>query len=60
MSTPQPSKDELLARAGKPGEEALRLHPFYRGKMQTTPSTPSRSSCRFSSGRSAASSTCCR
>ena len=42
MSKPQPSrpqatKDELLARAGKPSEEALRLHPFYRGKMQTTP-----------------------
>jgi malic enzyme len=37
MSIPQPGKDELLARAGKPGEEALRLHPFYRGKMQTTP-----------------------
>ena len=37
MSTPQPGKDELLARAGKPSEEALRLHPFYRGKMQTTP-----------------------
>ena len=44
MSTGQPGKDEhlagkdeLLARAGKPSEEALRLHPFYRGKMQTTP-----------------------
>jgi len=37
MSKPQPSKDELLARAAKPSEEALRLHPFYRGKMQTTP-----------------------
>ena len=37
MSTPQPGKDELLARAGKPSQEALRLHPFYRGKMQTTP-----------------------
>ena len=37
MSTPLAGKDELLARAGKPSEEALRLHPFYRGKMQTTP-----------------------
>jgi len=34
---PLAGKDELLARAGKPSEEALRLHPFYRGKMQTTP-----------------------
>jgi malate dehydrogenase (oxaloacetate-decarboxylating) len=29
--------DELLARAQKPAEDALRLHPFYRGKMQTMP-----------------------
>lgn len=29
------TKEELLARANKPAEEALRLHPFYRGKVQT-------------------------
>jgi malate dehydrogenase (oxaloacetate-decarboxylating) len=31
------TKEELLARAGKPAEDAMRLHPFYRGKMQTMP-----------------------
>lgn len=29
--------EELLARAAKPSADALRLHPFYRGKMQTLP-----------------------
>ena len=29
------TKEELLAQALKPAEEAMRLHPFYRGKMQT-------------------------
>jgi malate dehydrogenase (oxaloacetate-decarboxylating) len=28
---------ELLAKAQKPGEDALRLHPFYRGKLEVTP-----------------------
>ena len=28
---------ELLARAQKPAEEALRLHPVYRGKLEVTP-----------------------
>ncbi|MFO0716372.1 MAG: NADP-dependent malic enzyme [Nitrospira sp.] len=28
---------ELLAKASKPGEEALRLHAYYKGKMQTMP-----------------------
>src|SRR5690606_3276948 len=28
-------KEELLARAEKPAEEAMRLHEFYRGKTQT-------------------------
>jgi len=32
---PEPS-DSRLAQAAKPGEEALRLHPFYQGKIQTT------------------------
>ena len=32
-----PDPDELLARAGKPAEEALRLHAFYRGKLQVLP-----------------------
>ena len=29
------TKEELLAKARKPAEDALRLHPFYRGKVQT-------------------------
>ncbi|HLN84992.1 MAG TPA: NADP-dependent malic enzyme, partial [Candidatus Limnocylindrales bacterium] len=28
---------ELLAQAQKPGEQALRLHPLYRGKLEVTP-----------------------
>ncbi|MDY7079180.1 MAG: NADP-dependent malic enzyme [Chloroflexota bacterium] len=29
------TKEELLAKARKPAEDAMRLHPFYRGKVQT-------------------------
>lgn len=29
------SKDELLAKAKKPAQDAMRLHPFYRGKIET-------------------------
>ena len=28
------NKEELLAKAKKPAEDAMKLHPFYRGKMQ--------------------------
>ncbi len=31
------SKDELLAKALKPAADAMKMHPFYRGKMQTMP-----------------------
>jgi malate dehydrogenase (oxaloacetate-decarboxylating) len=31
------TKEELLAKAKKPAEDALRLHPFYRGKIETVP-----------------------
>jgi len=31
------SKEELLARAKQPAADALRLHPFYRGKVQVLP-----------------------
>ena len=27
--------EELLAKAKKPSEDAMRLHPFYRGKIET-------------------------
>ena len=29
------TKEELLAKAKKPAEDAMRLHPFFRGKIQT-------------------------
>lgn len=28
--------EELLAKAKKPSADAMRLHPFYRGKIETT------------------------
>ena len=31
------TKEELLAKARKPAEDAIKLHGFYRGKMQTMP-----------------------
>ena len=37
-----PSRHELLAKAKQPSDEALRLHPFYRGKMQVMPKCPIR------------------
>jgi malic enzyme len=43
MSARRSSLEELLARARKPSEEAMRLHPVYRGKMQTLPKCPIRS-----------------
>jgi malate dehydrogenase (oxaloacetate-decarboxylating) len=33
---PTPTIDELLAKAKQPSADALRLHPFYRGKVETT------------------------
>ncbi|MCX7707309.1 MAG: NADP-dependent malic enzyme, partial [Anaerolineae bacterium] len=32
-----PDVRELLAKAQKPSADALRLHPFYRGKIETVP-----------------------
>jgi malate dehydrogenase (oxaloacetate-decarboxylating) len=32
---PTPTTDALLAKATQPSEDALRLHPFYRGKVET-------------------------
>jgi malate dehydrogenase (oxaloacetate-decarboxylating) len=31
------TKEELLAKAKKPAQEAMRLHPFYRGKIEMVP-----------------------
>jgi malate dehydrogenase (oxaloacetate-decarboxylating) len=36
------TKEELLAKAKKPGEDALRLHPFYKGKVKITAKCPIR------------------
>ncbi len=31
------TKEELLAKAYKPAKDAMRLHPFYKGKLETSP-----------------------
>ena len=31
------SKEELIAKANKPAQDAMKMHPFYRGKIETTP-----------------------
>ncbi len=31
------SKEELLAKAKKPAADAMKFHPYYKGKMQTVP-----------------------
>ncbi|HDD56119.1 MAG TPA: NADP-dependent malic enzyme [Chloroflexi bacterium] len=36
MSDEQINVEELLAKAKKPAADALKLHPFYKGKMETT------------------------
>jgi malate dehydrogenase (oxaloacetate-decarboxylating) len=36
LKTPeQLNIDELLAKAKKPSAQAMQLHPFYRGKIET-------------------------
>jgi malate dehydrogenase (oxaloacetate-decarboxylating) len=43
MATVSPLDEKTrLARATRPAEDAMRLHPFYRGKMQTLPKCPVR------------------
>jgi malate dehydrogenase (oxaloacetate-decarboxylating) len=37
---PKPSFEDLLAKARKPAEDALRLHPFYHGKLEMIPKCP--------------------
>jgi malate dehydrogenase (oxaloacetate-decarboxylating) len=39
----KPDEKELLKKALKPARDAMKLHPFYRGKMQTVPRCPVRS-----------------
>ncbi len=31
------NEKELIAKAEKPGQDAMKLHPFYRGKVEITP-----------------------
>ncbi len=31
------TKEELLAKAEKPGEDAMKLHPYYQGKVEVIP-----------------------
>ena len=35
--TPEPNIEQLLAQAQRPSEDAMRLHPLYRGKLQVAP-----------------------
>ncbi|MBU7032115.1 MAG: NADP-dependent malic enzyme, partial [Theionarchaea archaeon] len=35
--TEKVTKEELLAKAMKPNEDAMKLHPFYRGKIEINP-----------------------
>ena len=42
-----PTKDELLAKARQPAADALRLHRFYRGKIQVVPKCPIRDLADF-------------
>jgi malate dehydrogenase (oxaloacetate-decarboxylating) len=42
------TKEELLAKAKKPAEDALRMHPYYRGKVQMAPKCPVRGLDDFS------------
>lgn len=37
MSTVKISKEELLKKANKPAEDAMILHPFYKGKVEVSP-----------------------
>jgi malate dehydrogenase (oxaloacetate-decarboxylating) len=34
---PRLTKEELIAKAEKPGRDAMIMHPYYQGKMQTLP-----------------------
>ena len=41
-------KDELMAKANKPAEEAMKLHPFYQGKVEVALKSPVRDVDDFS------------
>jgi malate dehydrogenase (oxaloacetate-decarboxylating) len=31
------TREELIEKAKKPAQDAMRLHPFYKGKMEVIP-----------------------
>lgn len=33
----KPTAEELIEKSRKPAEQALRLHPYYHGKLQVMP-----------------------
>jgi malate dehydrogenase (oxaloacetate-decarboxylating) len=37
MSDEKPTVEQMLAKAKKPSEDAMRLHPYYHGKLQVAP-----------------------
>jgi malate dehydrogenase (oxaloacetate-decarboxylating) len=37
------SKEELIKKANKPSEDAMKMHPFYKGKIEVTPKSCIRS-----------------
>lgn len=37
MESKKVTKEELLAKAKKPAEDAMKMHPFYRGKVEVVP-----------------------
>ena len=45
----KPNVTELLAKAQKPNENFLRLHPVYRGKLEVTPKCRIKDSSDFAS-----------
>jgi malate dehydrogenase (oxaloacetate-decarboxylating) len=40
--TSQTRVEALIAKAQKPARESMRLHPYYRGKIQVVPKCPVR------------------
>jgi len=37
MEVPKVTKEELLEKAKKPAQDALKMHPFYKGKIEVVP-----------------------
>ena len=37
MEQPKVTKEELLEKAKKPAQDALKMHPFYKGKIEVVP-----------------------